>query len=124
MSKPKANMGAAWFLLALAGIGTGLAIQEQQLLAERGQVVERVKPGFVACTSAYYLDQFNQAPHRRQIGLMLDDECLPTERLAEYPFVVLNEGTSEVNRIRLMLPDDQYADLYVSVAAVTDKGNM
>lgn len=74
---------------------------------------ERVRPGYVACVSPYMLDVYTQSPHRRQIGMMLQDECLPTDRLADYDYVVLNDG-----RVRVMLPDDQYADLYMPAEAV------
>jgi hypothetical protein len=74
---------------------------------------QTVKPGYVACTTAYMLDQYQQSPHRRQIGMMLQDQCLPTDRLADYEYLVLNDG-----RVRVMLPDDQYADLYMPVEAV------
>ncbi len=117
------GMAAAWICLTLATAGTGVAIVEQHAAAEREQIeAERVQPGYVACTSLYHLDRFNQAKHRQQIEMMMEDECLPTERLAEFPFVVLNEGTVEVNKVRLFLPDDQYADLFVPADAIKNRG--
>lgn len=120
----KDYMGMAWLFLSLAATATALAIQEQQILAERGAELERVKAGYVACTSEFYLQEFNQATHRVQVGMMLNDHCLPTDVLAEYEYKTLNEGgRAGVERIRVFLPDDSTADLFVAVAAVT-KGPM
>lgn len=121
MEKPTTNMRTAWLFLSLAAIGTGLAMQEQQILKERGEPVAQVQPGHVACISEFYLEQFTIAAHRQQVALMTQDWCLPTERVIEHPFVVLNEGGTNkaIERIRVFLPDDSTADLYVPVAAVT-----
>lgn len=77
---------------------------------------ERVKPGYVACISAQHLELFNTATHRSQIELMMQSDCLPTERLAEHPFTQLDD----TGRIRVYLPDDQYADLYVAPVALPE----
>lgn len=119
MSKPPIHMRAAWFLLALGVAAASLAHVEQQALEERGVTAERISAGFVACVSEYHLEQYEVATHRQQVGIMMQDDCLPTERLAEYPFIVMNEGRAGVERVRLFLPDDSTADLFLPVAAVT-----
>lgn len=105
------------FLLVLAGVGLGFTLGMSE--PKTSGYTDRVHTGYVACTSAYYLDQYEQAPHRRQIGMMLNDECLPTDRLTDYPFMVMESG--EVSRVRLLLPDDAYAEVYLfdeAIAAV------
>lgn len=125
MSKPATHMRVAWFLLALGVAAASLAHVEQQALDARGVTAERISGGFVACVSDYHLEQYEIATHRQQVEIMTQDNCLPTERLAEHPFVVLNEGGTAkgIERVRVFLPDDQFADLYLPVAAVT-KGRM
>ena len=103
----KTYLFPAYMSLAIAA-GIALAYGDVPPVAP-----ERVQPGYVACVSAYMLDAYTQSPHRRQIGMMLQDECLPTDRLADYEYFVLNDG-----RVRVMLPDDQYADLYMPAEAV------
>lgn len=123
MAKPATHMRVAWFLLALGVAAASLAHVEQQALEARGVTAERISGGFVACVSEYHLEQYEIATHRQQVEIMMQDDCLPTERLAEYPFIVMNEGRPGVERVRLFLPDDSTADLYLPVAAVT-KGRM
>ena len=110
-------MAAAWALLIASGISTGFAIA----LNERTGPAERVKSGYVACISAYALEQYEQAPHRRQIGLMMQDECLPTDRIADYDFEAL--GIGKTSKVRLFLENDQYADVYLPVEAIQPENN-
>lgn len=109
-----------WFLLGLlTGLGAGMIIvgHATKKVDAPTEINSQIQTGYVACTSAYYLDQYEQAPHRRQIGMMMDDECLPTDRLTDYPFMVMETG--EVSRVRLLLPDDAYADVYLFAEAIT-----
>ena len=77
-----------------------------------------VTPGYVACVSLYHLDQYNQATHRQQVKIMMDSNCLPTDVITEHPVLVMNEGTTQFYKIRVFLPDDQYADLFVPAGSI------
>lgn len=105
------------FIVVVVGLAAGLTIAFYE--PKLPKYADRIQTGYVACTSAYYLDQYEQAPHRRQVGMMMADDCLPTERITDYPFMVMEPG--EVSRVRLLLPDDAYADVYLfddAIAAV------
>ncbi len=121
---PLTSMRAAWFMLILASIGTGLAIAENEADKARGIEREYVKPGFVACTSQGAMELYQGSNTRHQVELYMSEKCLTTDVLVAYRFVVLNEGTPTINKIRLELDDDQFADLFIPVEAITDKGAM
>lgn len=119
---PRTSMTAAWVMLILAGIGTGLAIAENEADKARGIEREFVKAGFTACATQGALELYQQSNTRERAALYLDDLCMSTDTLTSYRFVVLNQGTATINKIRLELDDDQFADLFVPVEAITDKG--
>lgn len=119
MNKTTTHITTAWLLFALAGVAASLGYVEQQALEARGVTSERINGGFVACVSQYHLEQYEIATHRQQVEIMMQDNCLPTERLAEYPFIVMNDGSVDVEHVRLFLPDDSTADLYLPREAIT-----
>ena len=119
---PRTSMFAAWTMLILAGIGTGLAIEEQRKDAERPIELEYIKPGFTACATQGILELYQQSTTRDRADMYLDDMCMSTDTLGGYRFVVLNEGTATIYKIRLELEDDQFADLFVPVESITEKG--
>jgi hypothetical protein len=80
-------MKYAWLLLTAAGA--------LYILATPHAAIERLKPGYMACTNT--------------------GNCVPTDKLTEYPFTQLDDG-----RIRVYLPDDQYTDLYVAPEALPE----
>lgn len=119
---PRTSMFAAWTMLILAGIGTGLAIEEQRKDAERPIELDYVKPGFVACTTQGTMEMYLASDSRDQVKMYVSQNCLTTDVLAGYPFVILNQGTSKVYKIRVALDDDQFADLFVPIEAITNQG--
>ncbi len=108
------------FLLGLlTGLGAGMIIgvHATKKVDSPTEIHSQIQTGYVACTSAYYLEQYELATHRQQVSIMMDNNCLPTENLTEHPAILLESG--EVSLVRLMLPDDQYADVYLYEEAIS-----
>jgi hypothetical protein len=76
-----------------------------------GMPTETLNPGYVGCVTEQDLRAFNAAPHRMQVSMMMNHRCIPTSDLPAHSYVIL-EGVL-VAHVRLLLADDQYADLYV-----------
>lgn len=78
---------------------------------DAGLPTETLNPGYVGCVTEADLTTFNAAPHRMQIAMMMQDKCIPTSNLPAHEYVILDGFL--VAHVRLLLADDQYADLYV-----------
>ena len=108
------------FLLGLlTGLGAGMIVSEHatKKVDAPTEINSQIQTGYVACTSEYYLEQYELATHRQQVGIMMDNHCLPTDNLTGHPAILLESG--EVSLVRLMLPDDQYADVYLYEEAIS-----
>lgn len=101
-------------MLILAGVCTGIYLTSDQPAPP--YYADRVRAGFVACSSGYLLEQYELATHRMQVGMMTRDQCLPTERLTDYPFVVLESGP--VSMVRLAVDSKHYSDVYLPIEAI------
>lgn len=76
-----------------------------------GTPTEQLNHGYVGCVTEPDLTTFDAAPHRMQIAMIVDGKCIPTADLPAHEYVIL-DGVL-VAHVRLLLADDQYADLYV-----------
>lgn len=93
-------------ILLTAAIGLYLTLGAP--VAENG-----LAPGYVACKTERYLNQFHNSGRAQKLDMLSAFKCLPTARLAEYQFTALADG-----RVRVYLSDDQYADYYVDGGAL------
>lgn len=76
-----------------------------------GMPTATLNPGYVGCVTKQDLDTFNLATHRMQVSMMVTNRCIPTSDLPPHEYVIL-DGVLTAH-VRLLLADDQYADLYV-----------
>lgn len=78
---------------------------------DAGLPTEQLNHGYVGCVTEADLNAFNAASHRMQISMIMQNKCIPTADLPAHEYVILDGFL--VAHVRLMLADDQYADIYV-----------
>lgn len=115
------NSFALYSTCIIAGITIGLLVSTTPASSDSLPPLH-VQPGYVACTDEVSLSLYDAAQHREQVGMMMDDLCLPTERLSEFPFVVLAQS-GQTAEVRILLPDDRYADLYMPIEATMSEAD-
>lgn len=104
----------SWNIVGIAimfGLGFAIHSYGSGSPAQAGKPTETLNPGYVGCVTEQDLTAFNAATHRMQVSMMVNNKCIPTSDLPAHEYVIL-EGVL-VAHVRLMLADDQYADLYV-----------
>jgi len=117
----KPNLFSFYATCVVAGLTIGLVIATTPA-SPNSHPPLHVIPGYVACTDEVSLSLYDAAPHREQVGMMMDDLCLPTERLADFPFVVLS-NSGQIAEVRILLPDDRYADLFMPIEATESEAD-
>ena len=106
-SNTKASIISAMIITSLIGWLLVMAQSEP----DAGTPTEQLNHGYVGCVTEPDLTTYNAAPHRMQIAMIVDGKCIPTADLPAHEYVILDGFL--VAHVRLLLADDQYADLYV-----------
>ncbi len=108
----------SWSMLAVAGVMACyymISFEVEQRKAEPVQTSAVViQSGFVACVDEVAAQQ---ALIIDDINVLVDsDRCLPTEEVKDHPADILGEF-GQLYLVRVYLPDDQAADLFVPIGA-------
>lgn len=99
----------AAFAVGFFGLIIHTSISEPDPTA--GMPTPTLNPGYVGCVTERDLDAFNLATHRMQVSMMVTNRCIPTSDLPPHEYVIL--GGVLTAHVRLLLADDQYAELYL-----------
>lgn len=95
----------------LVGFGFVIHACSDPVDPNAGMPTATLNPGYVGCVTKQDLDTFNLATHRMQVSMMVTNRCIPTSDLPPHEYVIL-DGVLTAH-VRLLLADDQFADLYV-----------